>query len=77
MPAAQQDLQSLCFVNLKYPPPEEWVEVHRLIRECLQAYLDSLPPGSPAQQEAAARAEAVTLEWLLSVLSRMHVNTFR
>ena len=53
------------------------MEVHQLIRECLQTHIDSLPPGSPAQQEAAARAEAITLEWLLSVLSRMHVNAFR
>lgn len=72
-----QDMQALCFANVSGPPPQPWVEVHSLIQQGLRAHCDSLPPGSRLQSDAEARSEAVSLEWLVSVMARLHVNAFR
>lgn len=72
-----QDLQALCFANVSAPPPQPWVEVHELIQRGLSAYCASLPPGSRRRADAEARAATISLDWLVSVLARLHVNAFR
>ena len=70
-------MQGLCFANVPGPPPQPWVEVHGLIQEGLRAHCDSLPPGSRQRSTAEARSGAIDLDWLVSVMARLHVNAFR
>lgn len=72
-----QDMQALCFANMGPAPPQPWAEIHQLIQAGLRAHVDRLPPGSQQRSAAEARAGGITLEWLASVLSRLHVNSFR
>ena len=70
-------MQGLCFANVPGAPPQPWVEVHGLIQEGLRAHCDSLPPGSRQRSTAEARSGAIDLDWLMSVMARLHVNAFR
>ncbi len=43
----------------------------------LRAHASALPPGSRQRRDAEERAGHISLEWLLSVMSHLHVNAFR
>lgn len=74
-----QDSKFLTFANIPPPAPPPWIEQHALLQQALQTYLhhqQDLLPGHVHAQLTSALGD-LSLEWYISIMSRLHVNCFR
>lgn len=74
-----QDYKFLTFARIPSPPPAPWLEVHGLLQQAVQGYVQAQAPRlTDPQRKALDSAVAdLSLEWYIDLLSRLHINTFR
>jgi len=61
-----RDITFLCYANTPKPYPEPW-----------QAQYDALQPALQRAAAALGVEQGVDVDWYMSVLSRLHINSFR
>lgn len=75
------DVSFLCFANITKPYPPRWIGLYTLLSKALGSSVDLIEQqmGLAKGQSSLLRSEleGMDLEWFVSTLSRLHLNTFR
>ena len=74
-----QDYKFLTFANIPPPAPPPWVEQHTLLQQAVDIYLQQQSQSMSDQQHQQLKSAAadLSLEWYISMMSRLHLNCFR
>lgn len=69
----------LTFARVPPPPPSPWIETHTLLQKAVQDFVRKQQATVPANvhQSLVAAAADLSLEWYVSMLARLHINSFR
>ena len=66
----------LSWVNVARPPPQHWFDTFETLLSCLRCFIELMPPSDRSKAEQILEKE-ITLEFFISMLSRLHINSFR
>lgn len=68
----------LSWVNVARPLPQQWVDTYEVLHSSLQSFINLMPSDDGSRSRAEQTLERdITLEFFASMLSRLHINSFR
>ena len=67
----------LAWANVSRPPPQPWTATYELLRDCLRRCNSITSPIELRESAEQVLTQEITLEFYVSILSRLHVNAFR